>query len=180
MPKTSHQTSREIVLNKQAYDAAKLAQMIKRVNAEYYKKGEKPPAYYVPHSRRRLTDLEIVNIMKKAGRDFGKFDIPLTPSSVGAVTFDDFVSKRKKKRTWKAFQYSYNPSSAQAKTRRGIAAKIGQTVANSIADPVHSYTERDFEALLAKTKIAVQHSGFARRFEDLVSRTALDVQRKSR
>ena len=70
--------SRGVLLNTKLYDAAELSRMISRT-------GD----YRIPHSRRHVTQSELINIMYKAGRRLPIGD------NIRHLTYSNFVSRRK-------------------------------------------------------------------------------------
>lgn len=79
--------SRGVLLNKKLYDAAKLSRMIART-------GD----YRIPHSRRHVTQSELINIMYKAGRRLPVGDESAHPDFKQKHEYSNFVSRRKHSR----------------------------------------------------------------------------------
>lgn len=104
---------RAMVMNKQTYNAAQLAKMMKGGN------------YLVPYSRRPMTRDEVLRAMHLAGKrihpealaDYGPNEVP---------KYEAFVSRRTDRRAQKTEKYYHKPGSVQYKERRRLGAKVGK------------------------------------------------------
>jgi hypothetical protein len=110
--------SRGVWLNKKLYDASRLSQMIARTGKAF-----------VPHTRRQITEDELIDIMYKAGRRLDQENIDRFRHHGVPLKYTHFESARKVRRE------KHQKGAVQRAQMAAKVAKLGRLLAKKLESP---------------------------------------------